>query len=97
MPTITLSRDRIEAVLGRKISVEELEEALNQVVLDLEDVNEDEIKVEYNPNRPDYSSSTGILRVLAGRLGIKKGPQKYKTKKGQQKFICRYKKKCLLW
>ena len=87
MPTITLQRKRIEAVLGRKLSIAELEEALPQVVLDLEDVNENEIKVEYNPNRPDYCSSMGILRVLAGRLGIKKGLQKYTTKKGKQKFI----------
>ncbi|MHA1917616.1 MAG: phenylalanine--tRNA ligase subunit beta [Candidatus Ranarchaeia archaeon] len=87
MPTINISLKDVERVLGRKFTQEELEEALPWIVLDIEDMDDDSIKVEYNPNRPDYCSSRGVLRALAGSLKIETGLIKYKTKKGKRKFI----------
>ena len=45
-----------------------MEYDLQWIGLDLEDINKEEqiLKVEYNPNRPDYSSPEGIARTLKG-------------------------------
>ena len=55
MPTLELKIERLEKLVGRKLNVKDLEYDLQWIGLDLEDVNEEEqkIKVEYNPNRPD--------------------------------------------
>jgi len=48
---------------------------LQWIGLDLEDINEEEqkVKVEYNPNRPDFSSPEGIARTLKGYYEIELG------------------------
>jgi len=53
-----LKIDRLEKLVGKKLNIEELEYDLQWIGLDLEDINKEEqtLKVEYNPNRPDYSS-----------------------------------------
>lgn len=48
-------------------------DVLPYIGLDIEHVDENEIKVEYSPNRPDYSSYYGIARSLKGLLGIEVG------------------------
>ena len=60
--------DRLEKLVGRKLKIEELEYDLQWIGLDLEDINKEDqiLKVEYNPNRPDYSSPEGIARTLKG-------------------------------
>jgi len=49
--------------------------------LDIEEKAEDYIKVEYNPNRPDFSTDYGIARALKGLLGLEKGCPKYTVHK----------------
>jgi len=63
-----LKIDRLEKLVGRKLKIEELEYDLQWIGLDLEDINKEDqiLKVEYNPNRPDYSSPEGIARTLKG-------------------------------
>ena len=46
---------------------------LPYIGLDIEYVDEDEIRVEYSPNRPDFSSYYGIARSLKGLLEIEMG------------------------
>ena len=75
MPTLELKIERLEKLVGKKLDIKDLEYDLQWIGLDLEDVNEDEqkIKVEYNPNRPDYSSPEGIARALKGYYEIELG------------------------
>ena len=49
--------------------------------LDIEEKAQDHVKVEYNPNRPDFSTDYGIVRALKGLLGLEKGSPKYITQK----------------
>jgi len=58
---------------------------LQWIGLDLEDINKDEqkIKIEYNPNRPDFSSPEGIARALQGYYEVKLGVPKYDIKQSQ--------------
>ena len=75
MPTIELKVERLEKLVGRKLDLKELEYDLQWISLDLEDINEEEqkVKVEYNPNRPDFSSPEGIARALKGYYEIEEG------------------------
>jgi phenylalanyl-tRNA synthetase beta chain len=75
MPTIELKIERLERLVGKKLNIEELEYDLQWISLDLEDINKEErtIKVEYNPNRPDFSSPEGIARALKGYYELELG------------------------
>jgi phenylalanyl-tRNA synthetase beta chain len=75
MPTIELKLERLERLVGKKLDIEKLQYDLQWISLDIEDINREEnsIKVEYNPNRPDYASPEGIARQLQGYYGLKKG------------------------
>jgi len=79
MPTLDLKIERLERLVGRKLNLKELEYDLQWISLDLEDVDEEEqkIKVEYNPNRPDFSSPEGIARALKGYYEVELGVPEY--------------------
>lgn len=79
MPTIDLKIERLERLVGRKLDIRELEYDLQWISLDLDDINEEEqkVKVEYNPNRPDFSSPEGIARALKGYYELEMGLPSY--------------------
>ncbi len=85
MPTLELKIERLERLVGKKLDIKELEYDLQWIGLDLEDINEEEqkIKVEYNPNRPDYSSPEGIARTLQGYYEIKLGLPSFEITPGE--------------
>ena len=49
--------------------------------LDIESEDKDLVRIEYSPNRPDYSTDFGIALGMQGLLGIKTGALKIKNKK----------------
>ena len=75
MPSLELKIDRLEKLVGKTLDIKELEYDLQWISLDLDDVDEEErkIKVEYNPNRPDFSSPEGIARALKGYYELELG------------------------
>ena len=79
MPTLDLKIERLEKLVGKKLNIKDLEYDLQWISLDLENINEEEqtIKVEYNPNRPDFSSPEGIARALKGYYELELGLPKY--------------------
>ena len=85
VPTLELKIERLERLVGRKLDINELEYDLQWISLDLEDVNKEEqiIKVEYNPNRPDFSSPEGIARALKGYYEIDLGIPSYDIEQGK--------------
>jgi phenylalanyl-tRNA synthetase beta chain len=84
LPTIELKIDRLEKLVGKKLEIKDLEYDLQGISLDLEDISEEEhkIKVEYNPNRPDFSSPEGIARALKGYYEIELGLPSYEITPG---------------
>jgi phenylalanyl-tRNA synthetase beta chain len=84
MPTIELKIERLEKLVGKKLDISSLEYDLQEISLDLEQINEEEqkIKVEYNPNRPDFSSPEGIARALRGYYEIETGLPTYDIHQG---------------
>jgi len=49
--------------------------------LDIEEIGPDYVKVEYNPNRPDFSSYAGIARAIQGITELKLGLPEYNVKR----------------
>ncbi len=71
MPVVTLHHGRLERLVGR--GIDEVLEMLPYIALDIEEEGSDYVKVEYNPNRPDFSTDYGIARALKGIMGIELG------------------------
>ena len=87
MPVITLYFDKIFSLLNGKCSSQDLVEKIPYLGLTLEEHTSDYIKLEYNPNRPDYSTSFGIARGLNGLMGFELGEPTYRLHKGDIKII----------
>ncbi|MGI0025404.1 MAG: phenylalanine--tRNA ligase subunit beta, partial [Nitrososphaera sp.] len=72
MPVVELTFDRLSKYLPRA-KVDKVLEMLPYAALDIEGVEDRRIRVEYNPNRPDFSSDYGIFRALKGLLEVETG------------------------
>jgi phenylalanyl-tRNA synthetase beta chain len=77
VPVITLYRERFSKFMGKKVTIEDLTKNLPWIGFDLEEITEDYVKAEYNPNRIDFCSYAGIARALKGFLGLETGLRKY--------------------
>lgn len=85
VPVVTLYYNRLQKLVGRKSK--EILGMLPYIALDIEEQGKDHVKVEYNPNRPDYSTDYGIARALRGMFGIEKGLPKFQQ--GKSNFSIR--------
>jgi phenylalanyl-tRNA synthetase beta chain len=79
MPVVELELPRLQKLVG-KTNRKKIIDTLPFVGLDIESQENDIIRVEYSPNRPDYSTDFGIALGLQGLLGTKTGIQKLKIK-----------------
>ncbi len=77
MPVIKFDYEDLYQVLGTKIIPEKLIELLPMIGSDIEDYDEQTIRVEFFPNRPDHFSVEGIARTLKGFLEIETGLPEY--------------------
>jgi phenylalanyl-tRNA synthetase beta chain len=64
MPVLTIRYDRFNLFLKKPLSSSQILELLPYIGLDIEDSNDEEVKVEYSPNRPDFGSPAGIAKAL---------------------------------
>jgi phenylalanyl-tRNA synthetase beta chain len=82
MPVVEISYSRLQKLIG-KVSKKQISESLPFLGLDIESEEKDLVRVEYSPNRPDYSTDFGISLGLQGLLGIKTGSVNLKIKKSR--------------
>ena len=87
MPTITLNKEVFEDLVGKKLPLGELKDRISMLGTDLESIENNEIKVEIFPNRPDLLSEQGFARAFSSFIGVKKGLRKYGVKKSGEKLI----------
>jgi phenylalanyl-tRNA synthetase beta chain len=73
---VKLYKDRFAKLVGAK---KQILERLPYLGLDIESVEDDSIRVEYSPNRPDFSTDYGIARALRGVMGIEVGLPGFET------------------
>jgi len=78
LPIISIMKERFWSLLGKSLSDPELVDLLHRLGMDVEEITSESFRVEYNPNRPDYSSSVGIARAARGLLGIEVGLPRYR-------------------
>ncbi|MCS7110146.1 MAG: phenylalanine--tRNA ligase subunit beta, partial [Candidatus Caldarchaeum sp.] len=77
MPVVNIRVDKLRELLGVDMPVQELAEHIASLGMSVEETDS-VLKVEYNPNRPDFSSVYGVARALKTYLGIKTGLQDYR-------------------
>ena len=76
MPVVELAFDRIRRYLPR-VKIDKVIDILPYAALDIEGIKDEIIRVEYNPNRPDFSSDHGIFRALKGLLELETGMPRF--------------------
>lgn len=77
VPVVNVTVDRLKRFVPG-VKLEKALDTLPFVALDIEGIDNNVIRVEYNPNRPDFSSDYGIARALRGLLSIETGLPKFK-------------------
>ncbi len=83
MPVVELSYSRLQRLVG-KASKKQISDSLPFLGLDIESEDKDLVRIEYSPNRPDYSTDFGIALGLQGLLGKKTGAIKLNVKKSDK-------------
>ena len=86
MPVIELSYSRLQKLIG-KVTKKQISNSLPFLGLDIESEDKDLVRIEYSPNRPDYSTDYGIALGMQGLLGIKTGIVKLNVKKSHNYLI----------
>lgn len=77
MPVINFTYQNLNELLGTSIDKKELIDLLPMIGSDIEDYDDENLKVEFFPNRPDHYSVEGIARTLKGFLQIEMGIPHY--------------------
>ncbi|EKF86405.1 phenylalanine--tRNA ligase subunit beta [Methanobacterium formicicum] len=77
MPVIEFTYTDLEELLNRSIDRDKLIDLLPMIGSDIEGYDDEGVKVEFFPNRPDYLSVEGVARALKGFLEIEKGIPEY--------------------
>jgi len=73
MPVVELSLSKLQKLVGKNTNKKQILDSLPFLGLDIESLGRNIVRVEYSPNRPDYSTDFGIALGLQGILGISKG------------------------
>ncbi len=87
MPVISFNYHDFTKLVGKKYSLEELEDIMPMMGMEWEGVSGDEISVEVFPNRPDLLSVEGLARAFKAFVGIKTGLINYKLKQSNYEII----------
>jgi phenylalanyl-tRNA synthetase beta chain len=77
VPVVNIKFERLKNLIPG-VKMDKVLDMLPFVALDIEGVDKDIVRVEYNPNRPDLSSDYGVARALRGLLEIETGMPKFK-------------------
>ncbi|MFY9870069.1 MAG: phenylalanine--tRNA ligase subunit beta [Candidatus Nitrosopolaris sp.] len=73
MPVVDFTFDRMNKFFPGK-RLDDILQILPFIGVDIEGIDDDSaVRIEYNPNRPDFSSDYGIARALKGLLEIETG------------------------
>jgi phenylalanyl-tRNA synthetase beta chain len=81
MPVVTFGYNDFINLLGYKIPKKELIERLPMIGADFDKAEDDEISIEFFPDRPDLASVEGIVRASRAFFGVETGLKTYPVKK----------------
>lgn len=83
MPVVQVYFDRLTSMLRGKASKKHLEQTIPYLGLDLEEVTDEYLRIEYNPNRPDFATDYGLAKALNSFLGFESKWDDYKVAQGR--------------
>jgi phenylalanyl-tRNA synthetase beta chain len=86
MVYVHAKHSELNRYIGKKLSVEEIENTLIDLGMDIKgksDEKDIEFKIEITAEKMEYISSIGIARAIQHFMGIKKKIKKYEIKKGK--------------
>ena len=72
MPVIAVPIKNLQEFLP-EVKLDKILNLIPYIGLDIEGIDTENVRIEYNPNRPDFSSKFGIIRALKGLLEIEVG------------------------
>ena len=82
MPTVEVSYKDLCSLVGKKLAIGELKNAIAYAKGEINSVDGDLLKIDIgDSNRPDLWSAEGIAREIKGRITEEKGLPKYEVKK----------------
>jgi len=90
MPTITFSLKDLQHLVGKKLTIEEVQEFAHYGKGDFENYDEvtDEVKIDFgDTNLPYLWSVEGFARLIKGILGQQKGVPEIKINKGNYQIV----------
>jgi len=79
--------DDLLSLIGKKLSVDKLEDTLFLIKAEVEKIEGNIIEIEVNPDRQDMLSTEGIARAVRSFLRIETGLKNYPVKKSGKKVI----------
>ena len=85
MPVLKIYYARFERLTG--LPRKQILDRLPYLGLDIEGTESDSVRIEYNPNRPDFSTDYGIARALRGLVGKRLGVEPYKAARGKVEVL----------
>jgi phenylalanyl-tRNA synthetase beta chain len=85
LPVLKIQFSRLERMTG--LSRERILDRLPYIGLDIEGTDNDAVRIEYNPNRPDFSTDYGIARALRGLVGKETGLRTYRALRGRNQVF----------
>jgi phenylalanyl-tRNA synthetase beta chain len=85
LPVLKIQFSRLERMTG--LSRERILDRLPYIGLDIEGTDKDSVRIEYNPNRPDFSTDYGIARALRGLVGKETGLRTYRALRGRNQVF----------
>jgi phenylalanyl-tRNA synthetase beta chain len=75
------------SLIGKKLTLEKLEDALFLIKAEVEKVEGDIIEIEVNPDRQDMLSTEGIARAVRSFLSLETGLWNYPVKKSGKQIV----------
>lgn len=79
--------DDLLSLIGKKLTIDKLEDTLFLIKAEVEKVEENIIEIEVNPDRQDMLSTEGIARAIRSFLQLETGLKKYPVKKSGKEVI----------
>lgn len=79
----------LRKLIGRRLTLNQLENTLFLLKAEIERVEDDEIEIEINPDRQDMLSEEGIARAVRSFLGVSPGLREFPVKKSGKKIVVR--------
>jgi phenylalanyl-tRNA synthetase beta chain len=87
MPVIEVNLGDFSELLGRDVSIEELQDRLPMMGTSWEGITEDGFQLEVFPNRPDLLSIEGLARAYSSWTGARTGLRSYPVEKSDYKIV----------